>query len=84
MPPILMASPVKTTLLKLEREVSMTMEVRESPVSGDVRHVWSHVRELNPQNTKSHVVILTPPPHKLRDLSSPVDTSSQVSTPDDC
>ena len=29
------------------------------------------------------VVILTPPPHKLRDLSRPVDTSSQVSTPND-
>ena len=29
------------------------------------------------------MVILTPPPHKLRDLSRPVDTSFQVSTPDD-
>ena len=29
------------------------------------------------------MVILTPPPHKLRDLSRPVDTSSQVRTPDD-
>ena len=29
------------------------------------------------------MVVLTLPPHKLRDLSRPVDTSSQVSTPDD-
>ena len=29
------------------------------------------------------MVILSPPPYKLRDLSRPVDTSSQVSTPDD-
>ena len=29
------------------------------------------------------LVVLTPPPHKLRDLSRPMDTSSQVSTPDD-
>ena len=29
------------------------------------------------------MVILTPPPHKLRDLSRLVDTSSQVGTPDD-
>ena len=29
------------------------------------------------------MVILTPPPHKLRDLSRPVDTSSQVSALDD-
>ena len=29
------------------------------------------------------VVVLTPPPHKLKDLHKLVDTSSQVSTPDD-
>ena len=29
------------------------------------------------------VVVLTPPPHKLRDLSRPVETSSQVSALDD-
>ena len=29
------------------------------------------------------VVVLTLPPHKLRDPSRPVDTSSQVSAPDD-
>ena len=29
------------------------------------------------------VVVLTHPPHKLRDLPKLVDTSSQVSTPDD-
>ena len=29
------------------------------------------------------LVILTPPPHKLKDLPKPEDTSSQVSAPDD-
>ena len=29
------------------------------------------------------MVILIPPPNKLGDLSGPVDTSSQVSAPDD-
>ena len=29
------------------------------------------------------MVILTPPPHELRNLSGPVDTSSQLSAPDD-
>ena len=29
------------------------------------------------------MVLLTPPPHKLRDLLGLVDTSSQVSAPDD-
>ena len=55
---------------------------KESPVLGDVRHIWSCVRELDPKRPNP-VVILTPPPHKLRDLSRLVDTLSQVSTPDD-
>ena len=29
------------------------------------------------------MVLLTPPPNKLEDLSGPVDTSSQVNAPDD-
>ena len=49
---------------------------KASPVSGDVRHIWLWVRELNPKRPNP-VVILTPPPHKLRDLSRPVDTSSR-------
>ena len=66
-PPILMASPVKATPPKLEREVSMNMEVRE---------LLSWVM----LDTSGHV---SPPSHKLRDPSGPVDTSSQVSASDD-
>ena len=36
-----------------------------------------------PPKKPNPMVVLTPPPHKLRDLSGLVDTSSQVSTPDD-
>ena len=70
--PILMARPIKTTPPKLEREVNITMEVR-SLLS------WAMLTPKIP----NPMVVLTPPPHKLRDLSGPVDTSSQVSTPDD-
>ena len=51
----------------------MTMEVRELlSQAGN-----STPKRLNP------VVMLTPLPPKLGDPSGPVDTSSQVSTPDD-
>ena len=51
---ILMASPTKATLPKAEREVSMTIEVRELHVLGEIRHIWIHIREFNPKETKSH------------------------------
>ena len=81
-PSILMASPIKATLPKVEREVSMTMEVRDllSQVGLDTS---GHVSENLTPKTLYPVVILTPLPHKLGDPSGPVDTSSQVSTPDD-
>ena len=78
----LMASPVKATPLKLERETSMTMEVRNLlswamlDTSGDVSG------SLTPKRPNP-MVILAPPPHKLRDLSGMVNTSFQVSAPDD-
>ena len=77
-----MASPIKVTLPKVEREVSITIEVREllSQAGLDMsRHISENLtpKRLNP------MVILTPLPHKLGDPSEPVDTSSQVSTPDD-
>ena len=55
---------------------------KESPVLGNVRHIWLCVGELDPKKPNP-VVVLTPPLHKLRDLSRLVDTSSQVSTPND-
>ena len=60
----------------------MTMEVRKllSQVILDMSGHGSGnstPRRLNP------VVVLTPPPHKLKGLPQPVDTSSQLSTLDD-
>ena len=79
---ILIASPLKTTPPKLEREVSMTMEVR-SLLSQAMLDMSGHVLGNSTPKRPNPVVILTPPAHKLRDLSGPVDTSSQVSTPND-
>ena len=60
----------------------MTMEVREllSQVILDTSH---HVSGNSTPKRPNPMVVLTPPPHKLRDPSGPVDTSSQVSTLDD-
>ena len=75
-------SPIKATLPKVEREVSMTMEVREL-LSQAVLDMSGHASGNSTLKRLNPVVILTPLPHKWGDLSSPVDTSSQVSTPDD-
>ena len=80
--PILMASPIKTTPPKPEREVSMTMEVR-SLLSWVMLDMSGHMSGNLTPKRPNPMVILTPPPHKLRDLSGPADTSSQVSAPDD-
>ena len=79
---VIIATPLKTTPSKLEREVSMTVEVRSllSWVMLDTSGYGSG--NLTPKRP-SPVVILTPPPHNLRDLPKPVDTSSQVSALDD-
>ena len=79
--PILMAHPLKTTPPKLERKVSMTMEVR-SFLSWAMLGMSGHVSGTLTPKRPNPMVILTPPPHKLRDLPRLVDTSSQVSTPD--
>ena len=79
---ILIASPLKTTPLKLEREVSMTMEVR-SLLSWVMPGTPGHRSGYLTPKMPNPVVILTPPPQKLRDLPRPVDISSQVSAPDD-
>ena len=79
---ILIASPLKTTLPKPEREVSMTMEVR-SLLSWVILDTSCHVSGNSTPKRPNPVVILTPPPQKLRDLSRLVETLSQVSTQDD-
>ena len=63
-PSILMASPVKATLPKVEREVSMTMEVREL-LSWVVLDTPGHAPANSTPNRLNPVVVLTHLPHKL-------------------
>ena len=77
-----MASPIKATLPKAEREVSMTMEVRELQ-SRAVLDMSGHASENSTPKRLNPIVIFTPLPHKQGDPSRPVDTSSQVGAPDD-
>ena len=60
----------------------MTMEVREL-LSWAVVDTSGHVSENLTPRRLNPMVVLTPLPHKLGAPSGPVDTSSQVSTPDD-
>ena len=60
----------------------MTMEVR-SLLSWLMLDMSGHGSGNSTPKRPNPVVVLTPPPHKLRDLSRQVDTSSQVSTPND-
>ena len=79
---ILIASPIRASPLKVEVEVSMTMEVREllSWVGLDMS---GHVSGNSTPKGLEPMVLVTPPPTKPEDFPQPVDTSSQVSTPDD-
>ena len=77
---IIISSPLKTTPPKLEREVSMTMEVR-SLLSQVMLDTSGHGSGNSTPKRPNPVVILTPPPHKLKDLPKLVDTSSQGEHP---
>ena len=79
---IIISSPLKTTPLKPEREVSMTMEVRSLLSQAMLDMSGQGSGNSTPQRPKP-MVLLTPPPHKLKDLPKLVDTSSQVSALDD-
>ena len=79
---ILMASPLKTTPPKLERQASKTMELR-SLLSWVMLDTSGHVSGNLTPKRPNPMVVLTPPPHKLRSLCGLVNTSSQVSAPDD-
>ena len=59
----------------------MTMEVREI-LSQVILDTSGHTSGNLTPKRPNPMVILTPPPHKLRDPSRLVDTSSQVSAPD--
>ena len=82
-PSILMVSPVKAVYsqrakavvncAKAEREVSMTMEVREL-LSRAVLEMSGHVSENSTPKRLNPTVILTPLPCELGDPSGPVDT----------
>ena len=78
----IISSPFKTTPPKPEREVSMTMEVR-SLLSWVILDMSGHGSGNSTPKRPNPVVVLTPPPHKLKDLPKPVDTSSQMSAQDD-
>ena len=67
---------------KLEGEVSITMKVR-SLLPQAILDMSGHGSGDSTPKRPNPVVVLTPPPHKLKDLPKPVDTSSQVSTQDD-
>ena len=79
---IIISSPLKTTPLKLVREVSMTMEVR-SLLSWAILDTSGHGAGNSTPKRPNPVVVLTPPPHKLKDHHKLVDTSSHVSAQDD-
>ena len=79
---VIIASPLMITPPKPEIEVSMTMEVR-SLLSWVMLDMSGHRSGNSTPKRPNPVVILTPPTDKLRDLPKPVDTSFQVSAPDD-
>ena len=78
----LMPSLIRAPLPKVEGEVSMTMEVREL-LSQAMLDTSGHVSKNSTPKRLNPMVILTPPSPKLGDFPRPVDTSSQVSAPDD-
>ena len=80
--PIQVPSPIRAPLPKAEREVSMTMEVREL-LSWVVLDMSGHASGNSTPKRLNPIVLLTPLPVKLGDFPRPVDTSSQVSTLDD-
>ena len=79
---ILMPSPGRAPLPKTEREVSLTIEVREL-LSQVVLDMSGHASGNSTLKRLDPMVLLTPTPARLGDFPRPVDTSSQVSTPDD-
>ena len=79
---LLIASAIRAPPPKVEGEVSMTMEVREllSWVGLDMS---GHTSGNSIPKRLEPMVLVTPLPTKLEDFPKPVDTSSQVSAPDD-
>ena len=76
------ASPIRPPLPKVEREVSMTMEVMEL-LSWVGLGVYEYASGSSTQKRQQPVVLVTPLPTKPEDFPKPVDMSSQVSTLND-
>ena len=66
---IIISSPLKATPPRLERDVSMTMEVR-SLLSQAILDTSGHGSGNSTPKRPNPVVVLTPPPHKLKNLPS--------------
>ena len=81
-PFILMDRSIKANPPKVEEEVSMTTEVREF-LTQEVLNTSGHGSTNSTPKRLNPMVVLTLPPHKLGDISSPVDTSYQVGAPQD-
>ena len=79
---ILTTSPIKPPPLKVEGEVSMTMEVREL-LSWVLLDTSELVSGSSTPKRQEPMVLVTPLPTKLEDFPQPVDTSSQLSAPND-
>ena len=75
---IVIASPHKSTLPKLEGEGSMTREVRDL-LSQAILEMSVHGSESSPLRRPHPVTVLTPPSHQPKELLQLVDTASQVS-----
>ena len=79
-PSILITSPVRPPLPKVEGEVSMTTEVREL-LSQVVLDTSELISGSSTPKRQEPMVLVTPLPTKLEGFPCLVDTSSQVSTP---
>ena len=80
--PIPTSSPTRAHPPKVEGQVSMTMEVREL-LSKTALDTSGHASGSSTPKRLEPMVLVTPLPPKWEDLTKPVDTSLQVSTPDD-
>ena len=79
---LLSAGPIRAPPPKAEGKISMTMEVREL-LSWAGLDTSGHASRNSTPKRLEPVVLVTPLPTKLEDFSWTVDTSSQVSGPDD-
>ena len=80
--PFLTTSPIRAPPPKAAGWVSMTMQVRELLSQAALDTSGQALGGSTPQRLEP-IVLVTPLPPKPEDFSKPVDTSSQVGTPDE-